>query len=88
LEFKFILNYNLDSEGYLGIWTFGTTEPTNSQSSQVNQEFPLLQGFPDSYQFAGNIQHKHRQIGNAVPPPLAYALGRKLKEALDSKRST
>jgi DNA (cytosine-5)-methyltransferase 1 len=46
----------------------------------------LTQGFPDNYQFFGNIQHKHRQIGNAVPPPLAYALGRKLKEALDSKR--
>lgn len=39
-----------------------------------------LQGFPDSYKFSGNIQNKHRQIGNAVPPPLAYALGRKLKE--------
>jgi DNA (cytosine-5)-methyltransferase 1 len=46
-----------------------------------------LQGFPDGYRFAGNIQNKHRQIGNAVPPPLAYALGRKLKEAIDSKLS-
>ncbi|KAG2676448.1 hypothetical protein I3760_12G053200 [Carya illinoinensis] len=52
------------------------------------RECARSQGFPDSYQFAGNIQHKHRQIGNAVPPPLAYALGRKLKEAVDSKRST
>lgn len=61
---------------------------TNLQFKQVTQELNPLQGFPDSYQFAGNIQHKHRQIGNAVPPPLAYALGRKLKEAVDSKRST
>jgi len=44
-----------------------------------------VQGFPDRYEFAGNIQSKHRQIGNAVPPPLAYALGRKLKEAVDAK---
>jgi DNA (cytosine-5)-methyltransferase 1 len=44
-----------------------------------------MQGFPDSYEFVGNIQSKHRQIGNAVPPPLAYALGRKLKEAVDAK---
>ncbi|KAJ6349685.1 hypothetical protein OIU77_007126 [Salix suchowensis] len=50
------------------------------------RECARSQGFPDNYQFFGNIQHKHRQIGNAVPPPLAYALGRKLKEALDSKR--
>lgn len=48
----------------------------------------LMQGFPDGFQFAGNIQHKHRQIGNAVPPPLAYALGRKLKEAIGSKKSS
>jgi DNA (cytosine-5)-methyltransferase 1 len=44
-----------------------------------------VQGFPDRYEFAGNIQSKHRQIGNAVPPPLAYALGRTVKEAVDAK---
>ncbi|KAJ4715071.1 DNA (cytosine-5)-methyltransferase [Melia azedarach] len=52
------------------------------------RECARSQGFPDSYQFFGNIQNKHRQIGNAVPPPLAFALGRKLKEAIDKKRST
>ncbi|KAK1393137.1 DNA (cytosine-5)-methyltransferase [Heracleum sosnowskyi] len=51
------------------------------------RECARSQGFPDSYQFYGNVLHKHRQIGNAVPPPLAYALGRKLKEALESKRT-
>ncbi|KAH9684623.1 DNA (cytosine-5)-methyltransferase [Citrus sinensis] len=45
-------------------------------------------GFSDSYKFVGDIQHKHRQIGNAVPPPLAFALGRKLKEAVEMKAST
>ncbi|XP_061364298.1 DNA (cytosine-5)-methyltransferase 1-like [Gastrolobium bilobum] len=52
------------------------------------RECARSQGFPDSYQFAGNIIHKHRQIGNAVPPPLALALGRKLKEAVDNKSSS
>lgn len=51
------------------------------------RECARSQGFHDSYQFFGNIHHKHRQIGNAVPPPLSFALGRKLKEALD-RRST
>ncbi|OMP01120.1 hypothetical protein COLO4_12145 [Corchorus olitorius] len=51
------------------------------------RECARSQGFPDSYKFSGNIQHKHRQIGNAVPPTLAFALGRKLKEAVDSKKS-
>ncbi|KAM7528630.1 hypothetical protein LguiB_032040 [Lonicera macranthoides] len=49
------------------------------------RECARSQGFPDSYKFAGNIIHKHRQIGNAVPPPLAFALGTKLKEALQRK---
>ncbi|KAL6956133.1 DNA (cytosine-5-)-methyltransferase [Sarracenia purpurea var. burkii] len=52
------------------------------------RECARSQGFPDRYKFAGNIQHKHRQIGNAVPPPLAFALGRKLKEAIEGKRQT
>ncbi|KAI4369299.1 hypothetical protein MLD38_017755 [Melastoma candidum] len=52
------------------------------------RECARSQGFPDSYRFAGNIQHKHRQIGNAVPPPLAYALGVKLKEAIDSRKKS
>ncbi|ESQ32376.1 hypothetical protein EUTSA_v10003514mg [Eutrema salsugineum] len=51
------------------------------------RECARSQGFPDSYEFAGNITHKHRQIGNAVPPPLAFALGRKLKEAVRLKAS-
>ncbi|KAL0387277.1 UNVERIFIED_CONTAM: DNA (cytosine-5)-methyltransferase 1B [Sesamum radiatum] len=49
------------------------------------RECARSQGFPDSYKFSGTVLHKHRQIGNAVPPPLAYALGRKLKEAIESK---
>ncbi|ESQ46215.1 hypothetical protein EUTSA_v10000011mg [Eutrema salsugineum] len=51
------------------------------------RECARSQGFPDSYVFEGNIIHKHRQIGNAVPPPLAFALGLKLKEALHLKKS-
>ncbi|CAB4264150.1 unnamed protein product [Prunus armeniaca] len=50
------------------------------------RECARSQGFADSYQFSGTILHKHRQIGNAVPPTLAYALGTKLKEAIDSKK--
>ncbi|KAH9684691.1 DNA (cytosine-5)-methyltransferase [Citrus sinensis] len=52
------------------------------------RECARSQGFYDSYKFVGDIQHKHRQIGNAVPPPLAFALGRKLKEAVEMKAST
>ncbi|CAN6911605.1 unnamed protein product [Brassica oleracea var. botrytis] len=50
------------------------------------RECARSQGFPDSYEFVGKILDKHRQIGNAVPPPLAFALGRKLKEAVLLKK--
>lgn len=50
------------------------------------RECARSQGFPDTYKFCGNIQSMYRQIGNAVPPPLALALGRKLKEAVEAKR--
>ncbi|XP_042490225.1 DNA (cytosine-5)-methyltransferase 1A-like [Macadamia integrifolia] len=49
------------------------------------RECARSQGFPDSYKFAGTIQHRHRQIGNAVPPPLAFAMGWKLKEVVNQK---
>ncbi|CAI5459956.1 unnamed protein product [Closterium sp. Yama58-4] len=46
------------------------------------RECARSQGFPNWYRFAGNIQAKHRQIGNAVPPSLALALGLQLRKAL------
>ncbi|GAB4846819.1 DNA (cytosine-5)-methyltransferase 1A [Ancistrocladus abbreviatus] len=49
------------------------------------REYARSQGFRDSYKFYGSIGNKHQQIGNAVPPPLAFALGRKLKEAAERK---
>lgn len=41
------------------------------------------QGFPDEFCFYGNVHSKHRQIGNAVPVPLAYSLGRQLRAAVE-----
>ncbi len=49
------------------------------------RECARAQGFPDRYRFWGNVHNKHRQIGNAVPPPLAFNLGRKLREALEKR---
>lgn len=43
-----------------------------------------LQGFPDTHRFAGTVGNRHRQVGNAVPPPLAAALGGQLMRALMS----
>ena len=37
-----------------------------------------LHGFPDWFRFHETKWHGARQIGNAVPPPLAYASGKEL----------
>ncbi|CAB3236806.1 unnamed protein product [Arctia plantaginis] len=52
------------------------------------RECARSQGFPDTYIFAGSIQDKHRQIGNAVPPLLGAALGREIKKALSASTAT
>jgi DNA (cytosine-5)-methyltransferase 1 len=62
-----------------------------------NRDFPIdgsprltlqmvarLQGFPDSWQFAGKKTAAYRQIGNAFPPPVAAQVGSAIAEALAS----
>jgi DNA (cytosine-5)-methyltransferase 1 len=47
------------------------------------REAARAQGFPDRVQFSGGLAVRYRQVGNAVPPPLARALGVKLLEVAD-----
>lgn len=42
------------------------------------REYARIQTFPDEWEFCGNITEKYKQIGNAVPVNLAYAIGRSL----------
>ena len=42
----------------------------------------LPQGFPDQHRFKGSVADCYKQVGNAVPPPLALALGLQLRQAL------
>ncbi|GAA0953546.1 DNA (cytosine-5-)-methyltransferase [Actinocorallia libanotica] len=42
----------------------------------------LLQGFPDSWRFAGKKTAKYRMVGNSFPPPVARAVGEKIASAL------
>ena len=42
------------------------------------REYARIQTFPDSWQFEGNLADQYKQIGNAVPVNLAYAIGRSL----------
>lgn len=42
------------------------------------REYARIQTFPDDWQFEGTLADQYKQIGNAVPVNLAYAIGRSL----------
>jgi DNA (cytosine-5)-methyltransferase 1 len=46
------------------------------------REAARLQSFPDAFQFEGNLGDCFRQIGNAVPPLLAWHIGARILQAL------
>lgn len=46
------------------------------------REMARLHGFPDWFRFHSTKWHGARQIGNAVPPPLARAIGNSIASAL------
>ncbi|ORX99839.1 S-adenosyl-L-methionine-dependent methyltransferase [Basidiobolus meristosporus CBS 931.73] len=64
----------------------GTVIHPNQERVLTVRECARAQGFPDDFIFHSfnkqDVKDLHRQVGNAVPPPLAAALGRQLKAAL------
>lgn len=51
--------------------------PTETRPLTI-REYARIQTFPDDWQFAGGLSEQYKQIGNAVPVNLAYAIGRSL----------
>ncbi|MEV6245448.1 DNA (cytosine-5-)-methyltransferase [Streptomyces sp. NPDC051742] len=49
------------------------------------EQAAIIQGFPEKskWEFAGRKTARYRQVGNAFPPPVAEAVGRAIKEALE-----
>lgn len=46
------------------------------------RELARLSSFPDKFVFLGTVRDQKGQIGNAVPPLLAYAIAKELKKVL------
>jgi DNA (cytosine-5)-methyltransferase 1 len=47
------------------------------------EEYKRIQGFPDDWIIEGTLQDQYRQIGNAVPVYLSYAIAQHMKKLLE-----
>jgi DNA (cytosine-5)-methyltransferase 1 len=47
------------------------------------REYARIQTFPDNWEFQGSMSSQYKQIGNAVPVNLGYAMGRALVRLLN-----
>lgn len=45
-----------------------------------------IQGFPDDWKFTGRKTPMYRQVGNAFPPPVAFAVASKIFDALTAAK--
>nr|WP_244328684.1 DNA cytosine methyltransferase [Streptomyces marokkonensis] len=65
-------------------------EPPGADFSPVDmpkltvEQAALIQSFPTGWTFVGGKTSRYRQIGHAMPPPLATAVGRSIAAALRS----
>ncbi|KAK1128077.1 hypothetical protein K0M31_003562 [Melipona bicolor] len=65
-------------------WQGRVFHPVQNRLATV-REWARSQGFSDSYRFYGSIRQKQIQIGNAVPPPLALAIGLELRKCIKNE---
>jgi DNA (cytosine-5)-methyltransferase 1 len=70
-----------------------TTSPCQKQTERCHpietrplnvREYARIQTFPDSYIFAGSMANQYKQIGNAVPVNLAFAMATQIKAFLET----
>ncbi len=70
-----------------------TTSPCQKQTERCHpietrpltvREYARIQTFPDSYVFSGSMGNQYKQIGNAVPVNMAYAIALQVKQFLET----
>lgn len=58
--------------------------PTKDRPLSV-QEYMRIQEFPDSWKIFGNINDKYKQIGNAVPISVGFAIGKHILKLINKQ---
>jgi DNA (cytosine-5)-methyltransferase 1 len=51
------------------------------------RECAILQSFPCDFIFTGSLSSQHRQVGNAVPPLLAFHIAKEIKNILQMEKN-
>jgi len=70
---------------HIGKDTYSHIHYDGAQQRTISvREAARLQSFPDGFRFAGAMNAAFRQIGNAVPPLMAFALAETIREALSA----
>lgn len=68
---------------HIGKDTYSHIHWDSAQARTISvREAARLQGFPDGFVFEGTMNPAFRQIGNAVPPPMAAAIAGTMLETL------
>lgn len=61
----------------------GTNFPIGGNPRLTVRMVARIQGFPDFWNFCGKKTAAYRQVGNAFPPPVAFAVGKSIRNALN-----
>jgi DNA (cytosine-5)-methyltransferase 1 len=64
----------------------GPTDPVQHIPRLTLHMAAALQGFPRDWLISGRKTAGYRQIGNAFPPPVAQAVGRSIRSAIEASR--
>lgn len=69
---------------HIGKDTYSHIHYDNRQARTISvREAARLQSFPDGFTFSGTMNPAFRQIGNAVPPLMAFAIAELIRDSLN-----